>query len=615
MILQKIASVFSYGSRSTEQKQKQKSSTFSKAVNFLKIGVLLLALALPLQSKAVFSVIAPTILLPEAQKLTTAKPLIAGVSVNDTAVEIYLDGSLAATVKTSNHPSGVGNFAWQPTIPLGLGEHDIKVKAIDQTGQISSDFSKTININIVPFGGPTFLLADYVKTTSPFAYLQGVAHNNSTIKFFVDGALFDTFTLNSNPSGAVGFKHRLSVPITSGQHSLYLQAVDQTGRVSLPSKVKVLEIVNFPTPTILSPQDNDKIVEDKPVITGVAYNDSTITIIVDGAKDGEITVLNHSSGVAGFSYQLKKSVERGKEHLIYAQAADKNGRVSQLSKGVSIIALKPYIPPTLLRITKDAGKVKVGGVAHNDSLIHVFVDGKLDSVVTPINDQSGTLYFEAPLDIATSTAGIHRITAKAYDDQGKGSLISNVLSYFPSGLAPVKEPAPQPTDSQTSGTPSLNGETPTGQDGISVKEGASGEIADLAPEVSGEIIAGDGDDNKIELGAATGGSGFALGAVTNWPLVLGLVILIGLAIIFVIWYLGQKRRLLNEGIDKLFSDEEDMMSVEHEESGMAEEDLKETEELKIKESEKASFSANDKSRHKKGRRDFSDNMPPPPPSI
>ena len=57
--------------------------------------------------------IPPTILKPDTSAITTAKPFIAGVSPNDTIVEITVDGAIIGNTITNNHSSGTGNFFFQ----------------------------------------------------------------------------------------------------------------------------------------------------------------------------------------------------------------------------------------------------------------------------------------------------------------------------------------------------------------------------------------------------------------------------------------------------------------------------------------------------------------------
>lgn len=603
---------------------KQKQNISNKIKYFLTAGVVSAFLFLP-QIMQAATIITPTVLQPATTAVTTAKPLIAGVSVNDTVVEIYIDDILVATPTTVNNSSGVGSFSWQVTNPLGIGEHTLKIRAGSLSMQEFSDYSVPRVISTVPFGEPTLLIPDELILTKPFSYIQGVAHNNSTIKVYIDGVRVDTFELGSHATGAVGFKQALNTPLTTGRHAIYLIAVDPSGRESLPTQTKIVTIVDLPAPTLLTPASDARTYKENQQITGVAVNGSLVKIYVNGKLDGELKVKDHASGVAYFVYQLKQKLNRGAEQVITATGQDINGRVSQLSGPVSFFLEYLYIPPTLVRIKGTGSQPTVGGVAHNDSLIHIYVDGTLNTITEPANHESGTLYFEVQLTKAVS-AGTHKIAALAYDDNGKPSEVSNALYYtYEIAETGTGGPVPVPGTGEDITTPTTEKPEPvkpvptvppaddTKPDDITVKEDDGKIVPDT--EVPGSIEPGDGDVNKVDDTGIVIQPGTE--SVTNWPLVLGLAILIGLAIIFIIWYLGQKRRLLNEGIDKLFSEEDESMSPPMpSQPKLLDDELKLPEE-KMSSSEPTVMDAKDDRKARKPGKDSEkfDDIPPPPPSI
>lgn len=600
---------------------KTQTKTVKKIELLFAIGLFIQVLFFPWSARAEATLIAPTILKPDTEMITTAKPLFAGVSLNDTVVEFNLDGELVGSAQTTNHPSGVGNFYWQPTVPLGLGTHSLQVRAVQEGTDAVSDYTAEMVFTIVPFGGPTLLMPDELVLTRAFTYIKGVAHNDSVIRVFVDGESVEQFSIGADDSGAVGFIHSLENPIISGTHAVYLQAEDQTGRASLPSVVKTVQIVDFPGPTLLVPTDGQVIVEQNPMIGGVAVNDSLIKIYADGELDGEFKVNNDQSGVANFAYRLQVGLERGQEHLITAQAWDSKGRVSVVSNQIAVLLKDPYIPPTLVSVAGAADRPTVAGVAHNDSVVQIYVNDALDQEFTPENDESGTLYFETQLSQALTAGGTYKISAMAFDPNGKPSLRSNVVDYTfiePAGTGgPVAAAAPdepEPSGPIAGEIGAIEPELEAEIGDITVKEGETGEIGVTDEEIPGTVETPDGEAGKVIAGEETGAEA-TVETAANWPLILGLIILIGLAVIFIIWYLGQKRRLLNEGIDKLFSDEEADFADQSQPSLLdsdadlivpgAEPEPKDQAEPKIK----------PKPRKKNGKDESVDDIPSPPPSI
>lgn len=557
-----------FNKNSDKQKDKQKLKKTHKKTKILITAMLLLATGFFLTSKTKIQaqndlepktqLPAPTILVPQNPDITTAKPVIAGVSLNNTIVEIYLNDVLTGQTETNNHPSGAGNFFWQVSEPLNLKTHLIKTRAIDINTRQASDFSDGISVNIIPFGSPTLLLSDQLILTKPFSYVEGVAHNDSFINIFIDGISVENVSnvsLGTHPSGAVGFKHTLLNPITSGEHTIYLQAKDQTGRLSLPTAVRTFKIIDFPAPTLIAPASNLKTVDANPVIEGFAFNDSLVKIFIDGIIDGEIKVQNHPSKTAHFLYTIKNPLIRGQVHNITAKAEDPRGRISQNSNNIQIFTQYFYIPPTLLGVKDGALRPLVYGVAHNDSSIHLLVDGKLDSTFTPANHSSGTLFFESYLNNPVAY-GTHQISAQAFNVNGKPSLISNILYYTLKAPEPVLPPA---SEIEVKEPESIKEETQ--EENISVQEKEdTGKIEIIEPKSAGQIQAPDEKEGATDIDAEKLAEeavplDAGLATTTNWPLFFGIIILIGLAIIFIGWYLGQKRKLLNEGIDKLFSAE------------------------------------------------------------
>jgi len=500
------------------------------------------------------TLVTPTILKPNTSQIATAKPLIAGVSLNDTLVEVFIDEELVGNTQTHNHPSGVGNFFWKTKTALTVGTHEITVRSVDTVTQEHSAISTPTVITIIPFGQPTLLLPESITITHALTYIEGVAHNDSQIRVLIDGNLVEEFSLGSHESGAVGFHHILKKPITQGTHTIALQAKGPAGRTSNATAPRTINIIDFPAPTILTPEPDTKVLPKDIVITGVAFNDSTVEVYIDDIKDGEFAVEDDESGIAYFVYELQNQPTPGTYHTLKTRAKDSKGRVSTASNSVTIFTKEYYTPPTLLQTRGSGAYPVVAGVANNDSVIEIYVDDVLDNTITPENHTSGTLYFEQQL-VKPLTGGAHTITAVAYDAQNKPSLPSNKINY--TYFVPITTPTDEPIDEQEVVDVDVTKPDTEEKTDIIIKEDETDgfvEIIDPDPDIEGTIETPDEEEGTIIADEAVQED--ELPTEPNWPLILGLIILVGLAIIFIIWYLGQKRKLLNEGIDKLFSDEE-----------------------------------------------------------
>lgn len=505
--------------------------------------------------------VAPTILKPDTPTITTARPLIAGVSPNDTIVEITINGALAGNRITNNHPSGTGNFFFQIEQPLAGQTHVIEARSINISNQeLKSEQSKSVTVTIIPFGAPTLLLDNTTTITRAFTSFKGVAHNNSRIHVYIDDMATETFGIGAHSSGAVGFSHILIKPLQNGEHTIYLKAEDESGRFSLSSTPKKIRIVDFPAPTILSPMTDERLTTEIPIVAGIAFNDSRVKIFMNGREDGEVIVKNTPSGIGTFTYATASPLPRGQLFTVMAKAYDTKGRISRESNRVDAFVAHYYIPPTLFAVSGKSATPLVTGVAHNDSTVAIFIDGVRDSTITPKNHSSGTLYFEARIQTPLMP-GAHRISAQAFDAMKKPSQMSNaiVITYTPpvAPAAPqIEKPAPvqeeTATDSAGTGGPAVGKDQEEEQPTPPKEEPSEGQVT--TPD-EGQAKTTTETQEEAQPEKEDDGDALAQGTGTNWPLFMGVLLLIILAIIFIMWYLGSKRRLLNDGIDRLFSEE------------------------------------------------------------
>ena len=66
-------------------------------------------------------------------------------------------------------------------------------------------------------------------------------------------------------------------------------------------------------------------------IPGLAFNDSTIDVYLDGQYRESFTVNNHWSGVTNFSYAIDTSGLTSGSHYVYMYAKNTNGKISERS--------------------------------------------------------------------------------------------------------------------------------------------------------------------------------------------------------------------------------------------------------------------------------------------
>lgn len=184
-------------------------------------------------------------------------------------------------------------------------------------------------------------------------------------------------------------------------------------------------------PTILSPHFN-VVTQEKPVFTGLTYNDTKVDIYIDGVYNGRAKVKNDPSGVASWSYTAFLPLELG-EHTVYAVARSQDEILrSPESMHVSFTIEEPFPSPTLLDLVIDERTTYeqpwLIGVAKNDSIIDVYIDGQLDGTIQIANHESGSNSFEYKPKKKLAP-GWHSIVTNATNNFGKLSNPSNTLVF------------------------------------------------------------------------------------------------------------------------------------------------------------------------------------------
>jgi len=182
---------------------------------------------------------APTLVAPANSSHTVkTKPLITGLTKNNTWVKVFIDGTFNGQFKATNHPSGTANFAYAPFLNLKPGWHEVYVQSMDTVGQASLS-SATLRFFVeYPYPTPTlFTPVINEDTTAQRPWIVGVAHNDSLIKVYIDSQLNGQLMVKNGISGTGSFAYRTFYPITAGRHTAFVIAVDPSGKESRASGV------------------------------------------------------------------------------------------------------------------------------------------------------------------------------------------------------------------------------------------------------------------------------------------------------------------------------------------------------------------------------------------
>ncbi|GAF72848.1 unnamed protein product, partial [marine sediment metagenome] len=176
---------------------------------------------------------APTLIEPNKQTVTAkVKPLIKGLTVNNTFVHVYIDGVYNGSTNLISHQSGTANFAYKPFLNLAVGEHNAWAVAEDSSGRKSKP-SSLLNFRVEePMPVPAiFSPVVNSQTTYNQPFIIGLAKNDSFIRVYIDHSLDGQFKVEDHQSGTANFAYQLPEPLTKGSHLLYTEATDSRGKV------------------------------------------------------------------------------------------------------------------------------------------------------------------------------------------------------------------------------------------------------------------------------------------------------------------------------------------------------------------------------------------------
>lgn len=208
----------------------------------------------------------PTLLSPvNGGKTQKRKPVITGVTKNETKVAVYIDGTYNGQSKVINDPSGTANFSYAPFLGLTYGAHQIQARA--EAGQGRSDLSESVTIEIErPYVAPTLfepIVNDATTPDQPF--VVGVALDNSLVKVYIDNKLDGEIMTKDDDSGTGHFSYKPFLPLDpSKDHLVYAVAYDRRGKESPYSNVVGFKVKpNKPKKAAVAEVVEEEVVKDE----------------------------------------------------------------------------------------------------------------------------------------------------------------------------------------------------------------------------------------------------------------------------------------------------------------------------------------------------------------
>lgn len=187
-------------------------------------------------------------------------------------------------------------------------------------------------------GAPTTITGSIV--------LQGLAYPNSTVNVVLDGA-----NVKKVATGATGHAFGITIPATSGAHSVGIFAVDAGGRQSVTFTFSATVIGSAPTTisNIVLPPTLDLTADIREPrilrLSGVSQPSSTVVLTINSFHE---IIRNTAAGQNGvWSYAFDTEVLEEGDHIIKARAylADKTQTIFSESRAFTVL-------PTGLSIAK-----------------------------------------------------------------------------------------------------------------------------------------------------------------------------------------------------------------------------------------------------------------------
>lgn len=371
----------------------------------------------------------------EVPAIVSATPTFRGTAEAHSLVTVYVDGtSLGSTTSSAQ-------MQWELTqpAPLTSGTHIVMATATDAAGNTSSlspPVSFTVDaeapaapvVTAVPNGA-------FIRDTRPI--LSGIAEPESRVTVQLNGS-----DLSPTHVDATG-QWSIQVPtvLAQGEHRFSAKAQDMAGNISAASPLAVFTVDTLPppAPVVTSPYSGAAVSSRTPALTGQAEPFSRVTLSLDGASIGPITV----DAEGNWSHTPPLLLSEG-THSLTATATDRAGNEGPASAPTvfTVDTVQPQAPVLASLKENDFtndSTPRLAGTAEAGSSIQVVVDGNL--VRTASVDATGAW----SLDIDTTLAeGPHTLTFSVTD--ASGNTVSSTLTFTVDTTAPetlLSEGSPQ----------------------------------------------------------------------------------------------------------------------------------------------------------------------------
>ncbi|MDK9359064.1 Ig-like domain-containing protein [Lelliottia sp. V106_10] len=425
------------------------------------------------------------------------------------------NGNLVGTGKTGSD----GKFTIELGTPLTNGEQ-ISATATDSSGNVSKEGHVTAPDLVTPdapdilivnddVGSETGPLSNGQRTDDARPTLSGIGEAGTTITIFDNGTKIGTTTVDAKGNWSFTPPNALS----NGSHTLTSTATDAAGHTSAPSAgITIVVDTVAPTAPVISsvtddvdpvtgPLNNGGSTNDqRPLLTGTAEANSTVTIYDNGIAIGTVTAAANGSWTFTPSVNLSEG-----SHVLTVRATDVAGNTSAASSGFTItVDITAPAAPSAFVVndevgsirgavsagqTTDASQPRLTGRGDPGSTIIIYDNGVEVGRVTVGPNGLWAVAPNGPL-----SEGPHSVTVREIDAAGNPSGLSQAINFIVDTVAPTQPViALNPAGNQVTGTAEPNSTITitngTGQSWTGTTDGSGNFTIPLSPaQTNGQTI-------------------------------------------------------------------------------------------------------------------------------
>ncbi len=256
-------------------------------------------------------------------------PTFTGKAPAGDTIKVLIDGKSAGTAVAN----AAGLWSFTPPAAIASANHTVTATAVDIAGNTSAVASLALVIDTssptptiqLAAGSDSGVVGDDI-TNVPDPTFTGVAEDGSIVTIAVDGKTDGTALANA--TGAWSFSPGSA--LADGSHIVTSTAVDVAGNTSTAATLDLQIVAAVPTPTIglatgseIGTASNGTISIADPIFTGVAEDNSTVTVQIDGKTVG--TAVASATGIWTFT---PPAALVGGSHTVTATSDDAAGDVS-----------------------------------------------------------------------------------------------------------------------------------------------------------------------------------------------------------------------------------------------------------------------------------------------